>query len=88
MTELYDLGFMIFLYVWWYVCIWFWSVFLRYILIWIGTEQIAKKPLETGHDTVGAVCLDYDGNIAYATSTGGINAKLPGRCGDSPIIGL
>ena len=39
------------------------------------------------HDTVGAVCLDKDGNLAYATSTGGINAKHPGRVGDSPIGG-
>ncbi len=39
------------------------------------------------HDTVGAVALDKEGNIAAATSTGGITAKMPGRVGDSPIIG-
>ncbi|XP_052271727.1 isoaspartyl peptidase/L-asparaginase-like, partial [Dreissena polymorpha] len=39
------------------------------------------------HETVGAVALDADGNLAYATSTGGISCKRPGRVGDSPIIG-
>lgn len=37
--------------------------------------------------TVGAVALDKQGNLAAATSTGGLTAKLPGRVGDSPIIG-
>jgi beta-aspartyl-peptidase (threonine type) len=39
------------------------------------------------HDTVGAVALDRDSNIAAATSTGGILAKAPGRLGDSSLIG-
>jgi beta-aspartyl-peptidase (threonine type) len=39
------------------------------------------------HDTVGAVALDREGNIAAATSTGGILAKAPGRLGDSSLIG-
>jgi len=38
-------------------------------------------------DTVGAVAVDACGNFAYATSTGGITAKVTGRVGDSPIIG-
>jgi beta-aspartyl-peptidase (threonine type) len=37
--------------------------------------------------TVGAVALDRDGNLAAGTSTGGIMNKLPGRVGDSPVIG-
>src|SRR6187455_560995 len=37
--------------------------------------------------TVGAVALDADGNVAAATSTGGMTAKRWGRVGDSPIIG-
>jgi beta-aspartyl-peptidase (threonine type) len=37
--------------------------------------------------TVGAVALDKGGNLAAATSTGGIRNKLPGRVGDSPLIG-
>ena len=38
-------------------------------------------------DTVGAVALGEDGNVAAATSTGGFSLKLPGRIGDSPLIG-
>jgi len=38
-------------------------------------------------DTVGAVALDKDGNLAAATSTGGVWLKLPGRVGDSPLPG-
>jgi beta-aspartyl-peptidase (threonine type) len=37
--------------------------------------------------TVGAVALDRDGNLAAATSTGGMTNKRNGRVGDSPIIG-
>ncbi len=37
--------------------------------------------------TVGAVAVDKEGNVAAATSTGGISLKLPGRIGDSPLIG-
>jgi len=47
-----------------------------------------RKPFEvhpTG--TVGAVAQDVDGNLAAATSTGGTPRKLPGRVGDSPIVG-
>ncbi|XP_064641361.1 isoaspartyl peptidase/L-asparaginase-like [Lineus longissimus] len=39
------------------------------------------------HDTVGACALDTSGDVAFGTSTGGIPAQLPGRVGDSPIIG-
>ena len=39
------------------------------------------------HGTVGAVALDQSGNLAAATSTGGMTAKRQGRVGDSPIIG-
>ncbi|MGG7449239.1 beta-aspartyl-peptidase [Kosakonia oryzendophytica] len=37
--------------------------------------------------TVGAVALDKHGNLAAATSTGGMTNKLPGRVGDSPLPG-
>jgi beta-aspartyl-peptidase (threonine type) len=37
--------------------------------------------------TVGAVALDAMGNLAAATSTGGMTNKLPGRVGDTPIVG-
>ncbi len=39
------------------------------------------------HGTVGCVALDSAGGLAAATSTGGIFGKLPGRVGDSPLIG-
>lgn len=42
---------------------------------------------EGKHGTVGVVALDSRGDLAAGTSTGGTNAKLWGRVGDSPIIG-
>ena len=46
-----------------------------------------RQELLHGADTVGAVARDGDGRLAVAVSTGGINGKLPGRIGDSPIPG-
>jgi beta-aspartyl-peptidase (threonine type) len=46
-----------------------------------------KKNLRNYHGTVGAVALDVDGNLAAATSTGGYTGKMPGRVGDSPLVG-
>ena len=40
-----------------------------------------------GHDTVGAVALDLERNVACATSTGGTRWKREGRVGDSPLVG-
>lgn len=47
------------------------------------------SPLDERHKmgTVGAVALDLAGNLAAATSTGGMTNKLPGRVGDSPLPG-
>ncbi|MES1158503.1 MAG: isoaspartyl peptidase/L-asparaginase [Terricaulis silvestris] len=42
---------------------------------------------KTGVGTVGCAARDLLGNLAAATSTGGTKGKLPGRVGDSPIIG-
>ena len=39
------------------------------------------------HGTIGAVALDNEGNLAAATSTGGIHNKYHGRVGDSPLVG-
>ncbi|HDQ00391.1 MAG TPA: asparaginase [bacterium] len=51
-------------------------------------EFKTKNPFESfPKGTVGAVARDIHGNIAAATSTGGTPRKLPGRVGDSPIIG-
>ena len=49
--------------------------------------EYAGGHVATSHGTVGAVALDSQGHIAAATSTGGTTNKLPGRVGDSPIIG-
>ena len=46
-----------------------------------------KRGATFGHETVGAVALDSEGNIAAATSTGGMTGKKVGRVGDVPIIG-
>ncbi|MDZ7791162.1 MAG: isoaspartyl peptidase/L-asparaginase [Xanthomonadales bacterium] len=54
----------------------------------IQSEQNAGVQLsESWHSTVGAVALDAKGNLAAATSTGGMANKRWGRVGDSPIIG-
>jgi beta-aspartyl-peptidase (threonine type) len=39
------------------------------------------------HGTVGAVALDKSGTVAAGASTGGIDSMLPGRVGDTPLIG-
>lgn len=55
-----------------------------------GNVQLdhAKNPLdEKKYGTVGAVALDVAGNLAAATSTGGMTNKKFGRVGDTPIIG-
>ncbi len=44
-------------------------------------------PLEEKRGTVGCVALDADGNLAAATSTGGMTYKRHGRIGDSPVVG-
>ena len=51
-------------------------------------NKITKNPLiQDKIGTVGAVALDKSGNISAATSTGGMTNKMPGRVGDTPIIG-
>ena len=63
---------------------------------WFGTEHRAAAlqrfldRVDDGgphHATVGAVAIDLHGRVAAATSTGGMTGKLPGRIGDTPIIG-
>ena len=54
-------------------------------------ERHLRGDADTGDEavlgTVGAVALDSHGNLAAATSTGGMTGKKWGRVGDSPIIG-
>ena len=54
-----------------------------------GKELFAPESddMTISHDTVGAVALDREGNVAAATSTGGTLNKAPGRLGDSSLIG-
>lgn len=49
------------------------------------TAESGMASANTG--TIGAVALDTDGRLAAATSTGGLQGKLPGRVGDTPIVG-
>ncbi len=56
-------------------------------------DELLSRPsaeqfdIDMKYGTVGAVALDAQGNVAAATSTGGITGKRWGRIGDSPIIG-
>ncbi len=53
-------------------------------------ERVLKSRTRTDadrHGTVGAVAIDQAGNLAAATTTGGMTAKAAGRVGDSPLIG-
>lgn len=52
-----------------------------------GYDRIQEQIKKDKHGTVGAVALDKNGNIAAATSTGGMFNKKWNRIGDSPIIG-
>jgi isoaspartyl peptidase/L-asparaginase-like protein (Ntn-hydrolase superfamily) len=67
-------------------------------LVGLGAETVADpatyfvpyremRSTTPGPGTVGAVALDRCGHLAAGTSTGGTAGKLPGRVGDSPIIG-
>lgn len=56
----------------------------------LRARQRAEEPATDTtekHGTVGCVALDKNGNLAAATSTGGMTNKKYGRIGDSPIIG-
>lgn len=50
-------------------------------------KKTAKQQRNDEVGTVGAVAIDEFGNVAAATSTGGVTGKLPGRIGDSPVLG-
>ena len=73
---------------------------LRRVQAWKeGLKQLKSKQMKRSSskaleiflgrqsDTVGALALDAEGNLAAADSTGGVSLKLPGRIGDSPILG-
>ena len=50
-------------------------------------NRVRKNKKDKKMGTVGAVALDKNGNLSAATSTGGRSNKMPGRVGDSPILG-
>jgi L-asparaginase / beta-aspartyl-peptidase len=50
-------------------------------------QRVSDLVPPAAHGTVGAVARDTHGNLAAATSTGGMTNKRPGRVGDSPIVG-
>jgi beta-aspartyl-peptidase (threonine type) len=52
-----------------------------------GPATSPALPAQDKHGTVGCVALDRHGNLAAATSTGGMTNKRFGRVGDSPIVG-
>ncbi|HEY4000288.1 MAG TPA: isoaspartyl peptidase/L-asparaginase family protein [Candidatus Xenobia bacterium] len=59
----------------------FWKTMAQYLDLYLTPEEKTHK------GTVGAVARDQAGRMAAATSTGGIWFKLPGRVGDTPILG-
>ncbi len=56
-----------------------------------GTHRLSPEDRlfrgDRSGDTVGAVALDATGSLAVAVSTGGTAGKMPGRVGDSPLVG-
>lgn len=59
----------------------------RYRLYLNESLAPAQHEADSLGDTVGAVALDINGDLAAATSTGGTANKKPGRVGDSPLVG-
>jgi len=55
---------------------------------WKAANTKARQEINVeNHDTIGMVALDAAGNLSGACTTSGASYKLPGRVGDSPIIG-
>ncbi|XP_072251347.1 N(4)-(beta-N-acetylglucosaminyl)-L-asparaginase [Leuresthes tenuis] len=54
----------------------------------IQTQSRRLRRVDThSHDTIGMVALDQHGHVAAGTSTNGLTHKVPGRVGDSPVVG-
>lgn len=52
-----------------------------------AAQQTTPPDGEVGHDTIGLLILDAQGDLAGGASTSGAGGKWPGRVGDSPILG-
>ena len=52
-----------------------------------GDSSILETAWASSHDTVGAIAMDSEGNLAAGNSTGGVLNKMVGRIGDAPLIG-
>ncbi|KAM6923536.1 N(4)-(beta-N-acetylglucosaminyl)-L-asparaginase [Xenentodon cancila] len=50
-------------------------------------RERARHANAHSHDTIGMIALDENGHVAAGTSTNGLTHKVPGRVGDSPIVG-
>lgn len=59
----------------------------EYFLSYNAPRKSNLADEEIHYGTVGCVALDTHGHLAAGTSTGGTSKKLPGRVGDSPIVG-
>jgi len=53
---------------------------------WQVWKRTGRLPPES-HDTIGMVTMDRDGRMAASCTTSGLACKLPGRVGDSPLVG-
>jgi N4-(beta-N-acetylglucosaminyl)-L-asparaginase len=54
---------------------------------WLKSRAKVPKAKPDNHDTIALLILGTDGNLAGGCSTSGLGGKLPGRVGDSPILG-
>jgi len=54
---------------------------------WVARDRDPEEPAEKGHDTITLLMLDGNGDLYGGCSTSGAGGKLPGRVGDSPILG-
>jgi len=54
---------------------------------WLKTSEYKPKVNIELHDTIGMIAIDGSGDISGACTTSGLAYKMPGRVGDSPIIG-
>ena len=66
---------------------WFATEHRRQQLEAVKGQRLSALDVEFKFGTVGAVALDQAGNLAAATSTGGMTGKRWGRIGDAPVIG-